>query len=88
MFQLPYELQRIIYEYDDTYIINYTKCIEEFREILRIFPHKITTFTRQCEMIHIIPKSRLHELNLFIKTVCTRKRIIPIYNTLKTTNKL
>ena len=77
MFQLPYELQRIIYEYDDTYIINYAKCIEEFREILHIFPHKITTFTQQCYMIHIIPKSRLHELNLFIKIACRWKRGSP-----------
>ena len=80
MFLLPYELQRIIYEYDDTYKIKYRICMLELCELFRTFPRNIMTFDGPTRVLYIIPKSSLFELSIFIKTTCAQKRSMHTYN--------
>jgi len=39
MFQLPYELQTVIYEFDNTKLVNFNKCLKEIKYIIE--NHKI-----------------------------------------------
>ena len=34
---LPWELQRIVYEYDDTYRVKFKDCIDDSHEIIKLF---------------------------------------------------
>jgi len=74
---LPWELQHIVYEYDDTYRVKFKDCIEQLNFLYRTFPIKVNMIISSHQTFQIIavtPVKKIPELNRFIFEYCNRKR--------------
>lgn len=74
---LPWELQHIIYEYDDTYKQKFKNCIRQLNFLFRTFPIKLNTIFSSNQTFHVLtttPVKKLHELNKFILEYCNRRK--------------
>jgi len=79
---LPWELQRIVYEYDDTYREKFKECIEQLKFLYRTFPIKVNMIISSHQTIQVIavtPVKKIPELNRFIFDYCKRKRSLRSY---------
>ena len=88
--KLPYELVSIIFQYDNTYVGKYKKCINELNEYFnKEFPNRWVYhqhyYNEQGERETIIKtsisKSQLNNLHNFIYNRCKRKKSLRSYRT-------
>ncbi len=83
---LPVELQRIIYEYDDTYIVKFKTCIHELKFLYRVFPIKVNSIISNNPTfvyVSVTPITKLPELNRFIFDYCKRKQSLRSFKNYK-----
>tara|TARA_B100001287_G_scaffold235848_1_gene208145 strand:+ start:14153 stop:14422 length:270 start_codon:yes stop_codon:yes gene_type:complete len=76
---LPSELQRIVFEYDDTYKIKFKTCIDQLNFLYRTFPIKINMIISSYQTFNVIavtPVKKIPELNRFILDYCNRKKTL------------
>lgn len=81
--KLPYELVSIIFQYDNTYIGKYKKCINELNEYFyKEFPgHSVYVYKDGTNITirRTIFKSQLNNLHNFIYDRCKRKKSLRSY---------
>ena len=81
--KLPYELVSMIFQYDNTYICKYKKCINELNEYFyKEFPgHSVYVYHdgRNIIIRRTIFKSQLNNLHNFIYNRCKRKKSLRSY---------
>lgn len=81
--KLPYELVSMIFQYDNTYVGQYKKCINELNEYFyKEFPgHSVYVYKDGINIIirRTIFKSQLKNLHNFIYNRCKRKKSLRSY---------
>lgn len=84
--KLPYELQREIYDYDNTYIEKFKSCITELQFLIRTFPIQVDLIIYDQQNFYFsrnVPLHRLKEFREFIYSYCKRKRSLRSYKNYK-----
>ena len=74
---LPDEIQRIIYDYDNTYQERFKVCIQQLDYLYRIFPIKVNMIVTKNDIVTVYrqtPVRKIPVLNRFILDYCNRKR--------------
>jgi len=85
---LPWELQRIVYEYDDTYRVKFKDCIDQLNFLYRTFPIKVNMIIsshQTFQVVAVTPVKKIPELNKFIFEHCNRKRSLRSFKKYKLT---
>ena len=73
--KLPLEVQRLVFEFDNTYITHYQHCMNELYFLQSTYPVNVETI-RDGYYHHFTPVSDMANLNHFILSYCNRKKTL------------
>lgn len=82
LYNLPYELVREIYEYDNTYRVFFNNCINELKYLQKTYPIQLTRVNYYSQNIYsgkIISVYNLPNYKRFIFDYCNRKKSLRSY---------
>lgn len=83
--RLPLEVQRLVFEFDNTYITHYQHCINELHFLQTTYPVSVETIRDDVPHYRrFTPVSEIVDLNRFILSYCLRKKSLRNYRCLKT----
>jgi hypothetical protein len=82
LYNLPYELLRKIYEYDNTYILLFENCVNELKYLQKSYPIQLSRVFYYSQHIYVertIRISQLANYRRFIFDYCNRKKSLRSY---------
>lgn len=82
LYNLPYELLRKVYEYDDTYISLFENCVNELKYLQNSYPIQLSRVFYYSEHVFVQKSIRLSQLpnyRRFIFDYCKRKKSLRSY---------
>ena len=82
--KLPQEVQRSIFDFDNTYITHYQHCINELHFLQTTYPVSVETIRDDTPHYRrFTPVSEIVNLNQFILSYCLRKKSLRNYRCFK-----